>query len=343
MKVIVAKMPGGKAVSVNVEEGATIMDAISAAGYSNGLEGGFELRKNDAPANASDPVAHSDIISLTAKITGNMDGIIHLAFLKDDGSYACQDFLRTFPMKAKDLFAPENDAERIQVEAFILTHSGKDEFDASDYVFAAIKKDQASDAKFKNLVCCNFVAADSLVVVENKPSDGSVPAIDGDSAIKLYETMLAVPETISVTLELSEDPKPKKKRKKTAKSDVSAVPAETDECAEVQQEKPKKKRRKTACKCENKCDEVTEEAAMCECAKLKEITVSDTCEPNNCYITASRARSILMSDVKTAHTSVSMTRSNITIKDAIDFLLELETILGREQKIFIGVDLSNEK
>lgn len=306
MKVIVAKMPGGKAVSVNLEEGATVMDAISAAGYSNGLEGGFELRKNDDPANADDLVAHSDIISLTAKITGNSQGIIKLAFKRNDGSYVRQDFLCSFPLKAKDFFAPDVDAKRLEIEAFILSHSERDDFNASDYVFYPIKKDQSSDVKAKGLNNCNYIAPETMIVIENKDSGDAPKVMSVDTAIKLYESMSEIHETSENiesnidAAEKSEESKPKKKS-----------------------QKPSKKTNKTACKCEDKC----------ECKKEPRENTKDL------DASLSALRRILIEVDKDETSVASISRYDMSIRDAIDLFRSLGYVLDYDRKISISIDL----
>lgn len=302
MKVIVAKMPGGKAVSVNLEEGATVMDAISAAGYSNGLEGGFELRKNDDPANADDLVAHSDIISLTAKITGNSQGIIKLAFKRNDGSYARQDFLCSFPLKAKDFFAPDIDAKRLEIEAFILSHSERDDFNASDYVFYPIKKDQSSDVKAKGLNNCNYIAPETMIVIENKDSESAPKVMSVDTAIKLYELMSEIPET-------SEN-----------------IESNIDAAEKSEEIKPKKKLRKinkTTCKCED----------TCECKKEPRENTKDL------DASLSALRRILIEVDKDETSVASISRYDMSIRDAIDLFRSLGYVLDYDRKISISIDL----
>lgn len=71
MKVIVGKMPGGRATEVEIPEGGTVLDAIKAAGYEQDLNNGFEARMNNSQTELSNTVSANSIITLTSKITGN--------------------------------------------------------------------------------------------------------------------------------------------------------------------------------------------------------------------------------------------------------------------------------
>ena len=71
MKVIVGKMPGGRATEVEIPEGGTVLEAIKAAGYEADLNQGFEARVNNSQTELSSAVSENAIITLTSKITGN--------------------------------------------------------------------------------------------------------------------------------------------------------------------------------------------------------------------------------------------------------------------------------
>ena len=71
MKVIVGKMPGGRATEVEIPEGGTVLEAIKAAGYEQDLNNGFEARMNNSQTELSSTVPQNAIITLTSKITGN--------------------------------------------------------------------------------------------------------------------------------------------------------------------------------------------------------------------------------------------------------------------------------
>ena len=71
MRVIVGKMPGGRAQEVELPDGGTVFEAIKAAGYESDLNQGFEARLNNAPTELSSTVTENSIITLTEKIKGN--------------------------------------------------------------------------------------------------------------------------------------------------------------------------------------------------------------------------------------------------------------------------------
>ena len=71
MKVIVGKMPGGRAQQIEVQEGATVLDAVRAAGYEADLNSGYEARLNNQQTTLSTVISPNSIISLAQKITGN--------------------------------------------------------------------------------------------------------------------------------------------------------------------------------------------------------------------------------------------------------------------------------
>lgn len=233
MKVIVAKLPGGAAVPVNLNEGASVLDAIQAANYASGLEGGFEIRKNDSVVTASEKVAHGDIISLTAKVQGNAkknySGVI---FITVAGSGVASAYMRHFPLKAQSFFRPEDENEKLAVQGNILTYVDKDSFNADDYKFAVIKPNQDKPVKFRSLNCGNlFLSPESLLVVCLKDNIISI-----DNPAKFYEDIL-IPNW--------------------AESDANECGETACECEPEPEEKPKakesrkRKAKKTeACKCE---------------------------------------------------------------------------------------------
>lgn len=78
MKVIVGKMPGGRAQQIEVQEGATVLDAVRAAGYEADLNSGYEARLNNQTTTLSTIISPNSIISLAQKITGNAPAPIKL-------------------------------------------------------------------------------------------------------------------------------------------------------------------------------------------------------------------------------------------------------------------------
>lgn len=241
MKVIVAKLPGGAAVPVNLNEGASVLDAIQAANYASGLEGGFEIRKNDSVVTASEKVAHGDIISLTAKVQGNAkknySGLIYVTVAN---SGVAPVYVRHFPLKAQSFFQPEDENEKLAVQGKILTYVNKDSFNADDYKFAAIKPNQDRPVKFRSLNCGNlFLSPETLLVVCLKDDVISI-----DNPAKFYEAAVPV----------------------TGESTTNECGETACECESEPEEKPKAKKsrkrkaKKTeACKCEAKKDDV------CDC------------------------------------------------------------------------------
>lgn len=253
MKVIVAKLPGGAAVPVNLNEGASVLDAIQAANYASGLEGGFEIRKNDSVVDATDKVAHGDIISLTAKVQGNAkkdySGIVYVTVAESGASSA---FLRHFPLKAQDFFQPADENEKLAIQGYILTYINKDAFNASDYKFAVIKPKQDKPVKFRSLNCGNlFLSPESLLVVCLKDNIISI-----DNPAKFYENILAPDAAESNANECSETacecepdaeekPKAKKGRKRKAKKAESCK----CECEHEANLDERQRRGETACEC----------------------------------------------------------------------------------------------
>ena len=53
MKVIVGKMPGGRAQSIEVETGSTVQQVVEAAGYASDLNNGYEARLNNQQVSLS--------------------------------------------------------------------------------------------------------------------------------------------------------------------------------------------------------------------------------------------------------------------------------------------------
>lgn len=76
MKVIVGKMPGGRATSIEVPTGSTVQEVVAAAGYSSDLNNGYEARLNNQQVALSTIVPENAIVALTAKITGNSAALI---------------------------------------------------------------------------------------------------------------------------------------------------------------------------------------------------------------------------------------------------------------------------
>ena len=175
MKVIVAKMPGGKAISVTLDEGATIKDAIAAANLEGSTNGGFEIRKNDNPASLSDTVAHQDIIALTQKIKGNAKNVVTLQFLYANGNRAESiEVLKTFPLNPAKLFTDvDDDNERLTVEGYILSNSDKDEYDPADYLFAVVKEDKP--LTWKPLTNRNWLSSGCIILVRDAKADIEAP------------------------------------------------------------------------------------------------------------------------------------------------------------------------
>lgn len=87
MKVIVGKMPGGRATEVEIPEGGTVLDAIKAAGYESDLNQGFEARMNNSQTELSTNVMENSIITLTSKITGNAVSAISVVPVGTSASY----------------------------------------------------------------------------------------------------------------------------------------------------------------------------------------------------------------------------------------------------------------
>ena len=310
MKVIVAKMPGGAAVSVSLEEGATIMDAITAAGYADGLENGFELRKNDSPAGAGDAVAQGDIISLTAKIKGNAIGALHLMFVSEKGT-AEQSFVRTFPLKAKDFFAPENENEALAVQGFILANSGKDQFDSEDYIFACIKEGQEKPISFKKFNCCNYIASDSLVVICEKKF-----SFDPHMApAKFYEESLSgkvVIEPIEPSEIVASDAVEAPKKKKATKA---------------------KKKAAKKCECESTVDAVvTDEICKCDNTGECDNSVDTTVIPD-----ALRVNDVLES----AQYSISFEK--VTLGRTEELIGGLRALFGENRIAYVSVNVIPEQ
>lgn len=95
MRVIVGKMPGGRAQEVNLPEGGTVFDAIKAAGYESDLNAGFEARVNNSMTELSSPVSENAIITLTEKIKGN--GLTAIGVVPVGTSSSYQKFLAFTP------------------------------------------------------------------------------------------------------------------------------------------------------------------------------------------------------------------------------------------------------
>lgn len=95
MKVVVGKMPGGRATEVEIPEGGTVLDAIKAAGYESDLNQGFEARLNNSQTELSSAVSANSIITLTSKITGN--GISAISVVPVDTGKACEKFVVLTP------------------------------------------------------------------------------------------------------------------------------------------------------------------------------------------------------------------------------------------------------
>lgn len=248
MKVIVAKLPGGAAVPVNLNEGASVLDAIQAANYASGLEGGFEIRKNDSVVDAADKVAHGDIISLTAKVQGNAkkdySGIVYVAVAESGASSA---FLRHFPLKAQNFFQPADENEKLAIQGYILTYVNKDGFNASDYKFAVIKQKQDKPVKFRSLNCGNlFLSPESLLVVCLKDNIISI-----DNPAKFYEDILASNTTESDANECGET--------------VCECEPDAEEKPKAKKDRKRKAKKAEACECEHGANYAGCGETACEC------------------------------------------------------------------------------
>lgn len=101
MKVIVGKMPGGRATEVEIPEGGTVLDAIKAAGYEADLNQGFEARMNNSQTELSSSVRENSIITLTSKITGN-SGISAISVVPVATNAACERFIVLTPTIVHD-------------------------------------------------------------------------------------------------------------------------------------------------------------------------------------------------------------------------------------------------
>ena len=112
MKVIVGKMPGGRAQQIEVQEGATVLDAVRAAGYEADLNSGYEARLNNASTSLTTVLYPNSIISLTQKITGNSEAPIKVLSIIDLSEFTCNVeqsmFLSETPVKLNDLFEYED-------------------------------------------------------------------------------------------------------------------------------------------------------------------------------------------------------------------------------------------
>lgn len=225
MKVIVAKMPGGKAISVTLDEGATINDAIVAAGLGGSTDGGFEIRKNDEPAKVTDIVAHQDIIALTKKIEGNAKNTVTLQFVNADGVCAEKiEVLKDFPLNPAKLFTDiDDDNERLTVEGYILSYSDKGEYNPDDYRFAIEKEDKP--LSWKPLTNRNWISSGCLVLICKK--DG-VP----DSIIDAEHPVTADEETVNAI---------RKKRKKVETPKIKKSVAEATQEETAPEDKPEEK------------------------------------------------------------------------------------------------------
>lgn len=253
MKVIVAKLPGGAAVPVNLNEGASVLDAIQAANYASGLEGGFEIRKNDSVVDAADKVAHGDIISLTAKVQGNAkkdySGVIYITVAESGVASA---YVRHFPLKAQSFFRSEDENEKLAVQGNILTYVDKDSFNADDYKFAVIKPNQDKPVKFRSLNCGNlFLSPESLLVVCLKDNIISI-----DNPAKFYEDIL-IPnwdesdanECGETVCECEPDAEEKPKAKKGRKREAKKAEGCKCECEHEANLDERQRRGETACEC----------------------------------------------------------------------------------------------
>ena len=254
MKVIVAKMPGGKAISVTLEEGATIKDAIAAAGLEGSTDGGFEIRKNDEPAQTTDTVAHQDIIALTKKIEGNAKNTVTLQFVHGDGTTAEQiEVLKDFPLNPAKLFVDiDNDNERLTVEGYILSNSNKNEYNPADYHFAVVK--EGKSLAWKPLINRNWIAGGCLILIADKNN---------------------IPENIINEKDETPEKVTSKSKKKKLKSSVKPKVEESVAKTKLEEpitEKPKKRSKKA--KAVTVTEEiaepkvsVTENEAPCECTE----------------------------------------------------------------------------
>jgi hypothetical protein len=97
MKVVVGKMPGGRATEVEIPEGGTVLDAIKAAGYESDLNNGFEARLNNSQTELSSTVSTNAIITLTSKITGNGISAISVVPIAVGEKKTCEKFVVLTP------------------------------------------------------------------------------------------------------------------------------------------------------------------------------------------------------------------------------------------------------
>lgn len=97
MKVVVGKMPGGRATEVEIPEGGTVLDAIKAAGYESDLNNGFEARLNNSQTELSSTVSANAIITLTSKITGNGISAISVVPIAVGEKKTCEKFVVLTP------------------------------------------------------------------------------------------------------------------------------------------------------------------------------------------------------------------------------------------------------
>lgn len=277
MKVIVAKMPGGKAVSVELGNGATILDAISAAGYSDNLEGGFELRKNDAPATASDTVAQGDIIALAGKVSGNAAkkpkiGVLNVVVDAKDVTTAETPgaFVRNFPIKVSEFFNPIDDDNKLAIQGYILAHTENEAFDANNYRVAVLKKDQTKPVRFKSLNGGNlFLSPDSLLVICEKGKE-----VEIEDGAKYYKEYMERNDDEMKVNEKTETPKKRGRKPKAEK----AAAAEVEKTPKKRGRKPKTEKVcscHTAECCATECSDITEcsdvNVSAAECNPAKEL------------------------------------------------------------------------
>lgn len=113
MKVTVAKTPGSRAVSVEIAEGGTVLDALKAADMASSLDQGFEVRVGFEPAELTDVVTNNAIVTLTAKVKGNAPRVVHIAV--EGSSLPPATFVLEKVTNSKSIF---NDVE---IQAYILS------------------------------------------------------------------------------------------------------------------------------------------------------------------------------------------------------------------------------
>lgn len=312
MKVIVAKMPGGKAVSVELGNGATILDAISAAGYSDNLEGGFELRKNDTPATASDTVAQGDIIALAGKVSGNAAkkpniGVLNVVVVAKDATTTETPgaFVRNFPIKVSEFFNPIDDDNKLAIQGYILAHTENEAFDANNYRVAVLKKDQTKPVRFKSLNGGNlFLSPDSLLVICEKGKE-----VEIEDGAKYYKEHM---ERNDDEMKVNEKTETPKKRGRKPKAEKAAA-------AEVEKT-PKKRGRKS--KAEKVCSCHTAECDVTECSDVN-VSAAE-CNP---------AKELFDFN----HGGLNFYDENISIDCAVKKLLAFKELLG-DVKVGISIN-----